>query len=320
MGSVPNAARDSAAMLYEAMQSTLQKERVVPNAGFGIEHPLVTVHDIAAAADRFAALGFDPTPLGRHPWGTVNRLVMFPDNFIELIAIGDEAAIDADPAGGALFGKRVRDRLALGEGISLLALHSADAIRDEATAISRGAASAGRVEFRRAVRLPDGTADEAVVTLAILPDEARPGLTVFLCQQHKPQLVWNADWLRHRNGADGISAVTYFAPDPTEIAQRARAVWGPDAVLREEGGLRVETAGGLLHVFDADTIEARFPGVPLSPEFFRRAPCGVAISVHTADFDAARDFAAHVPGAIVDDGRIIVPPEAACGVILEIHA
>ena len=54
------------------------------NAAFGIEHPLVSVHDIGAVAARYQAIGFDPTPLGRHPWGTVNRLIMFPDNFIEL--------------------------------------------------------------------------------------------------------------------------------------------------------------------------------------------------------------------------------------------
>src|SRR5579859_2791974 len=98
------------------------------NGPFGLEHPLVTVHDLEATAARYQRLGFDPTPLGRHPWGTINRLVMFPDNFIELIAIGDPAAIEADPVGGHKFGRLVRESLALGEGLSLLALRSRDAI------------------------------------------------------------------------------------------------------------------------------------------------------------------------------------------------
>lgn len=289
------------------------------NDSFGIEHPLVTVHDIAAVAARYEAIGFDPTPLGRHPWGTVNRLVMFPDNFIELLAIGDDAAIDADPVGGHLFGRRVRARLAAGEGISLMALRSPDAVADERAAVARGAVSAGRVEFRRAVRLPDGTQDEAVVTLAILPDDAMPGTTFFLCQQHKPHLVWNPDWLRHRNGADAITAVTYFAPDPLALVARVQAVWGEGAVLREQGGLRVETAGGVLHVFDADAIDMRFPGMMLSPEVYTRAPCGVAISVHTADFPTARALAANAPGAVMQEERVLIPAAFAGGVILEIH-
>ncbi|HEX3349953.1 MAG TPA: VOC family protein [Acetobacteraceae bacterium] len=289
------------------------------NDSFGIEHPLVTVHDIDAVAARYEALGFAPTALGRHPWGTVNRLVMFPDNFIELIAIGDPDAIARDPVGGQKFGRRVRDRLALGEGISLLALRSPDAATDEQAAVARGAASDGRVDFRRAVRLPDGTQDEAVVTLAILPDEAMPGLTMFLCQQHKPQLVWNPDWLAHPNGADAITAVTYFAPDPLAVMPRAVSLWGESAVMREQDGLRVSTPGGLLHIFDADAIDTRFPGMPLLPEVFARAPCGVAISVHCASFETARNRAREVRGAVLQEGRVLIPPDYAGGVILELH-
>ncbi|MDE2576433.1 MAG: VOC family protein, partial [Rhodospirillales bacterium] len=224
------------------------------NAAFGIEHPLVTVRDIDAVAARYAAIGFAPRPLGRHPWGTVNRLIMFPDNFIELIAVADPAAIEADPVGGHKFGRRVRDRLALGEGISLMALHSKDAPADEAIARARGAASDGLVDFRRAVRLPDGSMDEAVVTLSILPDAALPGTTMFLCHQHKPHLVWNADWLVHPNGAEAITEVTYLAPDPAAVAGRLAAIWGAGNLTRIEGGLRVATAGGAVLALDAAGI------------------------------------------------------------------
>jgi len=259
-------------------------------------------------------------PLGRHPWGTVNRLVMFPDNFIELISVADRAAIDADPIGGHKFGRRVRASLDQAEGISLMALHSKDAVADEQVAIARGAASAGRVDFRRAVRLPDGTRDEAVVTLAILPDDARPNLSFFLCHQHKPHLVWNPDWLRHRNGADGISAVTYYAPEPDKVALRLREVWGADAVVRQPGGWRVATAGGVLHLLNYAGIASRFPRMALPDGTDRRAPCGVAISVHSASFDRARSMALQAPGAREDGDRVLVPADYAGGVILDIHA
>jgi hypothetical protein len=290
------------------------------NGAFGIEHPLVTVHDLAAVAARYQAIGFDPTPLGRHPWGTANRLIMFPDNFIELISVADAAAIEADPVGGHKFGRRVRDSLALAEGISLLALHSKDAIADERAALARGAASAGLVDFRRAVRLPDGTRDEAVVTLAILPDEAHPHLSFFLCHQHKPHLVWSPDWLRHRNGADAITAVTYFASAPDAVADRLRQVWGAANVTPQPGGYRVATAGGLVHLLDRAGVARRFPGMALPAGTDRRAPCGVAISVHSGSFDIARTMALQAPGAQAAERRVLLPPDYAGGIILEIHA
>ncbi len=289
------------------------------NAAFGIEHPLVTVNDIAAVAAQYQALGFDPTPLGRHPWGTINRLVMFPDNFIELIAIGDAAAIEADPVGGHLFGRRVAARLALGEGISLMALRSADIDADEAAAMARGAASAGQVEFRRAVRLPDGTRDEAVVTLAILPDDGQPGLSFFLCRQHKPHLVWNPDWLAHRNGAQAISSVTYLADRPAALIPRLAAVWGAAQVSAHGQGVTVETAGGALHVVDARGFHARFGGVPLPEGAAARAPCGVGIAVRVADPAVAREIASGVSGVVVSEGGVFVPPALAGGVALELH-
>jgi hypothetical protein len=43
----------------------------------GIDHPLVLVRDIEAAAARYRTLGFDTTPTGRHPWGTSTSLIMF---------------------------------------------------------------------------------------------------------------------------------------------------------------------------------------------------------------------------------------------------
>jgi catechol 2,3-dioxygenase-like lactoylglutathione lyase family enzyme len=290
------------------------------NAAFGIEHPLVTVRDLDAVAARYSALGFDPTPLGRHPWGTVNRLIMFPDNFIELISVADYGAIEADPVGGHRFGRRVRDGLERGEGISLLALHSKDAIGDGRIAEARGAASEGQVDFRRAIVLPDGTSDEAVVTLTILPDDEHPNLSFFLCHQHKPHLVWNPDWLRHRNGADAITVVTYLARDPDAAADRFRAVWGNEALAPQDGGWCVTTAGGLIHVLTDEAIEARFPGMNLPAGAAARAPCGVAISVHSSNFIAAQMRAMQFPGVRVEDRRALIPPDIAGGVMLEIHA
>jgi hypothetical protein len=145
-------------------------------------------------------------------------------------------------------------------------------------------------------------------------------LTCFLCHQHKPHLVWNPDWLRHRNGADAITAVTYFASAPDAVADRLRGVWGAANVTPQPGGYRVATAGGLLHLLDRAGVAARFPGMALPAGSDRRAPCGVAISVHSGSFDIARTMALQAPGAQAAERGVLVPPDYAGGIILEIHA
>ena len=289
------------------------------NGSFGIEHPLVTVHDLARVAAQYEALGFDPTPTGRHPWGTINRLIMFADNFIELIAVADAGAIETDLVGGHRFGRRVRDRLATGEGISLLALRSTDIDADEVTAAARGAGTAGQVEFRRAVRLPDGTQDEAVVTLAILPDPVHPGLDVFLCRQHKPHLVWNPGWLAHRNGAEAITAVTYVAAQPAEHRKRLAAIWGESNVQQRSDEIAAQTAGGIFRLVDQAGYDRLFGGVDLPSRTTDRMPCGVGISIRVADLAVARAFAGDV-AVTGPDGRMLIPPGLAGGVALELHA
>lgn len=280
-------------------------------AALNIEHPLVAVHELEAVAARWQALGFAPRPLGRHPWGTVNRMIMFPNQFIELIAVEDDAAAQH------VIGQLIANALKRGEGVAALALHSRDAAADTAAIEARGGWSAGTVEVRRAV-------GEAVMraSLAVLPDDDFPDLAVLLCQQHTPELVWQPDWLAHPNGADALSAVFILAPKPEKVAARLAMVWGAAAVAEQPGGLQVETGAAALHVLDEAALLQRFPGMRLPVGAARRAPCVVALSVHTGRFAAAVVRAMQVAGVRVEEGghrRVLVPAGYAGGVILELH-
>ena len=120
---------------------------------------------------RLAALGFVVTPLGRHPWGTHNRLALFAGGLLELMTIGDSAAVDDGTVDHFLFGRPVRAALAESEGIAMVALHSTDLERDIAAA---HVPMTGIIDFRRPLTLPDGSHDEAIVKLAMLSDAAHP--------------------------------------------------------------------------------------------------------------------------------------------------
>src|SRR5262245_59730589 len=117
----------------------------MPNGPLGLEHPLVVSDSLDTLADRYRTMGFAPTRKGYHPWGTGTQLVLFPDNFIELMGIEDYGLIDEPSVGGFRFGRFIADQLNRREGIAMLALHSDDAETDLATVTARGVETDGLV-------------------------------------------------------------------------------------------------------------------------------------------------------------------------------
>lgn len=249
----------------------------------GIDHPLVTVRDHAATLENYRHLGFSPSPVSHHPWGTVTSLVMFPDNFIEIIGVDDPSKFGPiNPEKGAVgdfcFGRFLNDFLEREEGISLVALHSKDARADAKGVVARGLHNRGYIDFRRKMKLPDGRPDEAVVSLALLIDDELPEASNFICHQHKPELIWVPAWQQHDNGARAITAITYLAESPEDLAPRMAGLYGEGALQREANLLRVDSGCGEFRVVDAVGANRLFPGTSLPP-FNASRPHGIAITV-----------------------------------------
>ena len=169
---------------------------------------------------------------GLPPWGTGTQLVLFPDNFIELMGIDDHLLIDKPSETGFRFGRFIADQLNRREGIAMIALHSEDSAADAAAVTARGVEPEGLVNFRREVTLPDGATDEAVVSLAMLIDWDQPQLSHFICQQHRPEFVWVPEWMDHPNGALAIEQVVYAAAEPDALRQRFAGIWGEARAAR----------------------------------------------------------------------------------------
>lgn len=290
------------------------------NGPLGLEHPLVVSNHLDALAARYCAMGFAPTRKGYHPWGTGTQLVLFPDNFIELMGIEDRGLIDLPNETGFRFGRFIADQLNRREGIAMVALHSDAAKADLAAVTERGVANDGLVDFRRAVMLPDGTRDEAVVTLAMLINRDEPQLSHFLCQQHRPEFVWVADWMRHPNGAEAITRVVYAAADPFAVRPRFAGIWGEAALSEADGGFAVRTAGGEFLVLDHLSAETCFAPMAM-PGSWRDAPCAVAITVRAPDIELVGEIMLRngVPH-LRTDRSLRVPPSHAGNVVLEFAA
>jgi catechol 2,3-dioxygenase-like lactoylglutathione lyase family enzyme len=257
-----------------------------PAPFLGIDHPLILVRDLDRARETYRRLGFTPTPVGKHPWGTSNSLLMLEDSLLELMSVYDETLIDERPVGGFAFGRYQRDRLREREGMSLVAVHSKDSEKDRAIVESRGAACQGRVDFRRSVNLPDGTQDEAVVTLQILYDPALPRVSHFICHQHKPQYVWVPDWMAHENTAFAFASVTYAARDPALAADRLAHIYGLDAVTAVAGGFAVQTGKGIFHALTPDHLRKRHAHPP-EDVLAGDQPAGMAVAIRVRSLDTA---------------------------------
>lgn len=281
----------------------------------GIDHPLMLVRDIEAARAFYTRLGFTMTPVGLHPWGTNTCLAVLERSALELMSIYDETLIDGLAAGPFRFGRHMRDALAEREGLSMVALHSADTRADGAAMVARGIASQGPIDFRRRVKPPGSDWDEAVVSLEILLDPALPRVSHFLVRKHKPHLLWVPAWMRHANGARFVAAVTYIADDPEPVLDRLGRMFGPPAQCVT--GWEITTGQGVFRVIRPGEWAAEFGDVP-RPLTMPGEPAGVAIDVAVADAAKATDILsqASIPTAPTPRGPAVHDVSAAGNLVL----
>lgn len=259
------------------------------NASFGIDHPLLATHDIDALRERLIALGFNMTAIGKHPWGTSTSLAMFDGCLLEIMGIYDDTLLDDVPAGNFRFGRHIHEHLNIREGVALSALHSTNSLEDARHAENAGFVVAGHLEFGRDVTLPDGTEGRTKTTLALLPDANFPRLSLFLCQQHRPDLIYVPEWLEHPNTVNGICGVNVVAHEKHHTALKAQfgGLYGDFEALR--GGFQYKTANGVLRVLSADAFENDIG--PLSDEIRTEdTPSIAGMDFTTGDLNTLLDY------------------------------
>jgi hypothetical protein len=70
-------------------------------SGLVVDHVLIAVPDLDAAAAAVGRLGLAVVPGGRHPgWGTANRIVPLGGAYVELVAVVDAGEAASSPFGG----------------------------------------------------------------------------------------------------------------------------------------------------------------------------------------------------------------------------
>ncbi len=283
----------------------------------GIDHIVLCVRDLEKARHQFGAMGFTLTPPARHPFGTGNSLAQMGSSFIELLAVTDPERIPPHGDGRFSFAAHNAEFLSRREGMSMLVISSEDARAEEERWRKAGLKTFEPVYFERAAKLPDGSEAKVAFTIAFVLNEDMPDVVFFCCQQHAPEAFWQPDYQRHQNGALDFSEITLMAEEPKSLAKFFNQLFGDGCVDVDGDRLNVRSALGEIQVITPAAASTRFGGI------FDRNPGTearfVAASVRVTSLNAA--------DACLERGRIerqraqdriVIPPRAACGLVLEL--
>ncbi len=272
----------------------------------GLDHAIVGVRDLEEAAAAYRRLGFTLTPRGRHiGWGTANYCLMFPDDYVELLGIVDPAQ----------FTNNLDRFLSMREGLMGFAFATQDSFVAAALLRGQGIAADGPKDLSRVLELPDGAVMPRF-SLVMLPPAATPGVSAFITQHLSPQLIRRPDWLRHANGATGLTALTIVVEDPPSLAESYERLFGVGACTFTDDTLAVRAGRSLLLFCRADDLPTLHPEVdhPDVP-----APFIAAMTITVADLAATARFFDSAGIDYADDpaGALRVGPGLACGAIIE---
>lgn len=273
----------------------------------GVDHVVIPVRNLDAAAKHWQAAGFMVSPRGKHSdyMGTANHTIVLGDDYLELMGIDhptphNQATVEF-----------LKER----EGIERAAFTTDDAAALVAELKQRGIAAEGPLAFGRPVALPGGGTREARFQIALWPADARPGgLAIFACQHETRDAVWIPELQHHANGATGLVRLEIVAEQPREAAEdMARLIDRPVESIAD--GFRVPSGEGRA-AFEFCTAEAFAGRYPESVRSGAAANGPVALVLESGDLAAAQ----RITGAIPHGALVSLPAAQMTGVIVSFIA
>jgi catechol 2,3-dioxygenase-like lactoylglutathione lyase family enzyme len=273
----------------------------------GIDHAVIVVRNLDAAAGKWKRLGFTVSPRGEHSakMGSGNYTIMLDPDYIELLGVLVETEHNAPTR--AFLAKR-------GEGLERIAFTAIDAAAGAEEIRARGYEALGPTDFERPVTLPDGSLSTAKFRIFQWPlAEAPGGLRIFACQHKTRETVWIAELMNHANGARRLMHALVVSPEPARDAAQLGRMTDRETRTEPDGAVVVPSGADRADfvLLSKELLARRYPGVSLEglPE---RGGAGLVLA--TSDLAAT---AKAVGGfGIPSRGAICVSPAAANGMLL----
>ncbi|WP_282609787.1 VOC family protein [Pelagibius sp. Alg239-R121] len=218
--------------------------------GRSIDHIVVAVRDLDAAAKVYEELGFTLTPRAMHEdrMGTSNRLAQFAGkNFIEILEVDrPDTLVPHDPSKTPpffSFGGHNKERIAEREGMSMLVFASGDARADAARFQAASVPTYEVFDFDRQARLPGGEQVTVSFSLTFATSPDMPDLAFFVCQNRAQEYFWKPEFQKHKNAARVITAVYIASSNPERDSAFVSKMFG-GAVSAITGGFSVACGAG----------------------------------------------------------------------------
>ena len=277
----------------------------------GVDHVVVAVKDLDAAAANWKQLGFTISPRGTHSahMGTGNYTIMLGEDYMELLGVLSATEHNAP----------TRTYLEkTGGGIERVAFTTLSAAAGAAELRTMGYAAIGPTDFERPVIMPDGSKAAAKFATFLWPaSEAPGGVRLFACQHKTRETVWIPQLQKHANTARSIARVFIVTPKPEEDAKHLAKMIAGEVGAGADGSADVPTGFSRSDfVFlTRDALGKRYPGVDVSTLPDR---AGAGLELVASDLAAAK--AAIGAKAVASSGAVVVPPAAANGVLLALVA
>ncbi len=262
------------------------------------------------------SLGFALSPVARQSgrrtpdapvelFGTANRCAFLQHGYVELLGIED----------ASLFANGLDRFLARYTGMHILALGIGETEENLARLRRGGLDIPGVAWLQRPVE-PGGP----IARFARLPFPDAPEGRVQLVQHLTPELVWDARWMGHRNGAIALEAAIVAAENPAETTARLARLAGLPAEPDPLAGFRLRLPGAeraagphspkretTIRILPPEALPRALPGVT-APAL----PFMAGMVIRTEDA-TARVRALLGPMLRELPGGVMVPPEQAGG-------
>lgn len=285
-----------------------------------LHHVGLITRDMDATIAQYERLGFSFTPLtlpripmrpGGEPelLGAGNRTAVFTGNYLEVLAVVDEARWSSVTAQQR--GPFDLDRpLARYEGLHVMHFGTDDIDALHARLTTHGVPNGGIHPYQRAVDCEDGPRPMRARAMGF-PPEANPEALVQIAQHLTPELVFQRRYQHHDNGATGIVEITVCTDDPDDLAATYSRYTGHE-YIREGGVLTIPLGRSSVRVVAPEALGDLIPGAkpPAVPSL-------IGFTVTVADLDATHALLTDrgVPFDAIDDS-LLVPATHAAGAVV----
>jgi hypothetical protein len=261
-----------------------------------LDHVVIDVRDrMDEAARIFTALGFTLTPRGHHTLGSMNHLMMFGTDYLELLGFGVAGASRPELAPFPI-------------GLNGLVFKTEDADAVYAHAAGAGLPILPVQSFSRPVDLAGGRCDARFRTTRLDPEKIAMG-RVYFCEHLTPELVWRPEWQSHANGARAITRIVVATGEPRRTASLFAALFGPDSVAEADGRCLIGAGAARVELMAPAAIAAEFGDAAADPS--DRAEYIAAVELKVTSLARTAELLHRVDGVRIEEGRIVVSARAA---------